>query len=146
MPDEGRLRVGFCVTEEDVFQFYIYHVLHEPSIRAALVLGSLFLFGFATYLFAKQGIPFAPIFGLLAGIAFALVYRWLLRRKAHQANRLLIGALGEHNVEISSEGLFASSPGAEGLRRWEAIERVVGMPSCLCFYLGKGFGAIIPRQ
>jgi hypothetical protein len=53
------------VTEEDVFQFYVYHVLHEPSTRAALLLGSLFLFGFSTYLFANHGILFALLFGAI---------------------------------------------------------------------------------
>src|SRR5438034_7119541 len=108
MPDDGRLQVAVCVTEEDVFQFYVDHVLREPSTRAALLLGSLFLFGFTAVLLAKHGILIALIGGLLSVMAFALLYRWLLRRKAHHANRLLIGALGEHKVEISAEGLFVS--------------------------------------
>jgi hypothetical protein len=146
MPDDERLHVGFSLTEQDVYQFYVYHVLHEPSMRAVLLLAVLFVFGFTAALFVKHGFAASLVAGLLAVIGFVLLYRALLRRKARQADRMMIGCLGEHQMGISPDGLFESSPNGEGSRRWEAIERVVGMSTGLCFYLGKGFGVIIPRR
>ena len=57
-----------------------------------------------------------------------------------------MGTLGEHTMEISPDGLVATSPRGEAKLKWTSFARIVSAPDYLYFYLGKRIATIIPRR
>jgi hypothetical protein len=149
MSADKPLRVDYTVTEEDVYRFLLYDLRHNRLLMGLLIIEAPMIFGLTTDLvyYDVSGAPLAAaaFCGLLAVAAALYLYRQLLWRRAKGAGRTK-STVGEHTVEISPDGLVATSATGEGRLKWTAFHRIVGTPDCLYLYLGKRIAVIIPRR
>ena len=150
MSEHDQLRAEFAVTEEDVYRLFVYGTLHDLSTMIRVSVYFLLLFGLTTHLivtdFPGTQYGLAAAWGLLAGVAFLLIARWLLRLKARRSGQDMMGSIGERAVEISPEGFLSSSPKGEAKLNWSAFSRFVGTSDYLYFYMGKRAATVVPRR
>jgi hypothetical protein len=149
MSVEARLRVEYTVTREDVYRFLLYNLLHNRLLVGLLAAEFLFLFGITmnrvSYHFSGVPTSLSAVCGLLVVAAVLLLYRQRLWQ-ASKGSGVTVGTLGEHTIEISPDGLVATSPRGEAKLKWTSFARIVGAPDYVYLYLGKRLATIIPRR
>jgi YcxB-like protein len=131
----------------------IFNLTLLPRVRSTYVTIGVIAFAVATFILLKHGSPETArnwmilvvaslgggVGGMLAGIIISMV---LILTTSSKAN----GILGEHEYEITPEGLLEKTNANEGLSRWSGIQEVRKAGSFILFRISGYLFHIIPRR
>ena len=149
------MRLRYENTLDDAIAFQQYHYTHSPTARrsiAGLRWGGVALIMFMCFAAGKDKLLLHLVeMCILSGI-YILILPVLVRRSIKRQSRRMYsegsnkGMLGEHELEITEDGIIERSPYNETRTAWGAVERIESTPDHTFIYAGSMMAHVIPHS
>jgi hypothetical protein len=144
------MKINVEITKSDLIRLNLSLIPRMKSTYTTIVAIGIFVFGFLVWL---KGFPdtrnhwIAITFGSVGGgiggmLAGALISFITIALSGTKNN----GVLGQHEYEITSEGLFERISANEGLNKWSGINELRISGSYALFQISGYLFHVIPRR
>lgn len=153
------MKICYENSMEDVYAFQEHYLVSSQTIRNKLIMnricGALFIPLFTSlfaWFFVREAFLFFVISGTVVGLTAYLFYPKYWRARARKYLDKLYregrasNVLGNHELEITDEGLFARSPLGEGKNYWDKLGPVVETDTHLFIHVTPLAAHIIPKK
>lgn len=158
--EDGGMSIDFEIWRDDLIAFTLFHHRHSPAMRRQMnmvvaAVGLIFTIILAVVAYYAIG---SPEFWLLAAaivIALLLVLPFYVRiheRRLKQVVERMYGEgrnlllYGPRRVALTPQFLNSSSPYAQSVTRWVAIEKIVVSVDALYSYISSVSSVVVPRR
>ena len=154
MDDHVRIRYENSV--EDLVAFLEFHMDSSPQVRRSRLLGTwvipaVLMVGATIAAVSQHRIGWVVI-GLIYGVLYLLIYRWLYKRNRRRALEALQtegrndAVLCEHLLVITPDELVERTPVSESKFAWSALEKVERTEAYTFVYTQAQAAHVIPRD
>jgi hypothetical protein len=148
------MRVTYDQTVDDLIHFNQFHWRNSPAMRRMYrwnFLGAPFAGFIAAYVMRGESSTLAAstAIGATAGYCLFLIWstrwslKWAVRKMTTEGHGK--GLLGQHDIEIRSDGIHERTDVNDSRQSWAAVERVAESDRYIFIYIGPMLAHIIPK-
>ncbi len=152
------MNIHYELTEEDYINFNLYHIKHSKMGKRSLLLQRIispFIFIIGAYLFAVIGnLPFLPLFFTFAVMSILSVIfypKYFYGLIALNAKKMIKEGknddlLGNHQLQLTDEGLIDTTANKETTVTWAGINTIQEDDGYFYLYASSVSAYILPKR
>ncbi|WP_342506970.1 YcxB family protein [Sporosarcina sp. FSL K6-2383] len=152
------MNIHYELTEEDYINFNLYHIKHSKIGKRSLLLqriASPFIFIIGAYFYSVIGnLPFLPLFitFFIISALWVIYYpKYFYGLIARNAKKMIKEGknddlLGNHQLQMSDDGLVDTTANKETKMTWSAITSVKEDDGYFFFYNSSVSAYILPKR
>ena len=138
-------RITVKITEETLFDFFLYHAYSKFNGFLQNLLGFAVIFmGIWSFVTGRTGVPGMLLY-IVIGVAFLGYTPFLLRRRAREAMKEDLYAQPMDITFDEEKGITVEQAGSARLYPWTEVQRAAVTPKTIAVYVGDEQALIIPK-
>ena len=146
------MKITYRLAIDDLVHFNLYHAQQSPSVRRAnrwtlLIIPIVMVIAMRPDSTIVAVCIAAGAFGgalLFHSLYLRWITPWLIRRVLTEGSTK--GIIGEHELEISSDGVRERTSMNDGRHTWGSVDRIVEDDRYIFIYLQATMAHIIPKS
>lgn len=146
------MKITYRLAIDDLVHFNLYHAQQSPSVRR-LNRWTFVIIPIVMVIVMRPDSMIVAVCTAAGAFGGALLFHWLYRRwiTPWLIRRVLTegatkGIIGEHELEISSDGVHERTSMNDGRHSWVSVDRIVEDDRYIFIYLQVTMAHIIPKS